>query len=88
MKHTIRDSANQQVTLDYTIGTAIKLFCTECCGWETHPKDCGQNLCPLYPFRGRSMLSIHGYKPRELSDEQKEINAERLKKYRKSLDIQ
>ena len=41
----------------YTRGKAIKLFCTECCGWESLPKDCGIKTCPLYPYRGRSLAS-------------------------------
>jgi len=37
---------------------AIKLHCTECMGWETDPKCCTSPLCPLYPFRGKTKLSL------------------------------
>ena len=37
---------------------AIRLFCTECLGYgEVHPKDCESKDCPLYHFRGKSMLN-------------------------------
>lgn len=87
MKHTLRTSENGRVELDLTPTLAIKLKCVDCMGYEGHPNECTAVLCPLYPFRGKSMLSMHGYKPRELTDEQKVQNAERLKKYReKTLD--
>lgn len=50
--HTVRHKDGGTLTLDgYTRGMAIKLACTECMGFEAHPKDCTSELCPLYPFR-------------------------------------
>lgn len=40
----------------YSPRKAIKAFCTECLGFETHPKDCTASSCPLYPFRGKVMI--------------------------------
>ncbi len=51
MKHRIKHSKGGTVELDLTRNRAIKAFCTECMGWETHPKDCAATLCPLYPYR-------------------------------------
>ena len=82
MKHTVRTSENGRVELDLTPGLAIKLKCVDCMGYESHPKDCTSVLCPLYPYRGKTLLSMHGYKPRELTEEQKALAAERLRKAR------
>lgn len=40
-------------------GKAIKVMCTECMGWETHPNDCTSLSCPLYPWRGKSLEAYH-----------------------------
>ena len=40
-------------------GKAIKLHCTQCLGWETHPKDCTSAQCALFPFRGRTLAAYH-----------------------------
>lgn len=88
MKHTIRTSENGRVELDLTPGLAMKLKCMDCMGWEAHPKDCTSVLCPLYPYRGRTLLSMHGYKPRELTKEQKAQAAERLRKIREGSSVE
>lgn len=36
---------------------AIKAKCTECMGWEEHPKNCTCNTCPLFHFRGKTLIS-------------------------------
>ena len=58
-KHTILKSTGDGQTIDVmlTRNMAIKAFCSECMGWETNPKQCTSILCPLYPFRGRTMLA-------------------------------
>jgi hypothetical protein len=83
IKHTIRTSENGRVELDLTPGLAIKLKCVDCLGYETHPSTCTATLCPLYPFRGNSMLSRHGYTKRELTEEQRQIAVERFRALRK-----
>jgi len=41
-----------------TRSLAIKAFCTECLGFETHPKDCESVNCPLYLFRGKTTIAF------------------------------
>ena len=76
VKHTIRTSNNGRREVELTPTLAIKLHCVECCGWETQPKDCSQETCPLYPFRGYSRLSHGNYKP--MTEEQKVAARERF----------
>lgn len=82
VKHTIRTSENGRVELEIHPTLAIKLKCMDCMGYEGNPKDCTSTLCPLYPFRGRTLRSMHGYKPRELTEEQRALASERLRKAR------
>ena len=37
------------VEITYSRKDAIRMWCTECMGWEGDPKECGCILCPLYP---------------------------------------
>lgn len=57
-KHTIRDSANGRITMEYSRAQAIKMHCTACMGYEENPRKCTGVLCELYPFRGKSMAVI------------------------------
>ena len=43
--------------IELTRSLAIKAFCTECMGWD-HPKHCTSINCPLYPFRGKTNITI------------------------------
>lgn len=53
--HTVKTKdCSLTVIHDYTRGKAIKLFCTECIGWQGNPKDCTAKTCPLFPYRGKS----------------------------------
>ena len=83
-KHTIRTSENGRIELEIHPSLAIKLKCMDCLGYEGNPKDCTATLCPLYPFRGRTLRSMHGYKPREISEEQRAASSERLKNARET----
>ena len=57
--HTIRTNLGATVAVkNYARHRAIKAFCTECMGWESHPKDCTSTHCPLYPFRGKIRAAI------------------------------
>jgi single-strand DNA-binding protein len=63
-EHTVRAHDGGTVTLrrTYGRGLAIRLFCTECLGWDTHPKHCTGTTCPLYPYRdlmAYGIASIH-----------------------------
>ena len=62
MKHTVRTrdygTTKKVVDIDsYTRGKAIKVFCTECLGFEDNPKDCTAKMCPLFPFRGKTQVA-------------------------------
>lgn len=57
VKHTIRTKDGGFIELQYARGQAIRLHCTECMGWEEHPKDCSAVHCALYPYRGRTRMS-------------------------------
>ncbi len=59
--HTVRSKDGGTVTFkNYTKGNAIKIHCTECMGWETNPADCTSPMCPLFPFRKRTLATQHG----------------------------
>ena len=61
VSHTIRTADEKTIALKpYTRGKAIKCFCMECLGFEGHPKDCPAPLCPLYPYRGRTLATQRG----------------------------
>ena len=37
---------------------AIKIFCTQCFGYEGNPKKlCTSKYCPLFPFRGQTRVA-------------------------------
>ena len=53
VKHKIRTKAGKTKDVELTRGKAIKLFCQECVGWDLKEvKNCTDEKCPLYPFRG------------------------------------
>ena len=57
VKHTVRRKSGKLKEVQLTRSSAIKAFCTECLGWEIHPKDCESYNCPLWPFRGKTNLT-------------------------------
>jgi len=61
----IRHRQGHLIQVEASRQKAIRLFCTECLGWETHPKHCTSTECPLYTFRGQAMDAIHAPKPRK-----------------------
>lgn len=51
--HTVRHKDGGTVTINnYIRSKAIKLMCSECMGFDENPKNCTDNRCPLFPFRG------------------------------------
>ena len=57
-KHTIRTKSGEHITIDrLTRSKAIRAMCTECMGFETSPKECTSKYCPLYPWRGKTMIN-------------------------------
>lgn len=63
--HTMRTNTNGRVTLLLNRKVAIQAKCTECMGWEGNPKDCTAILCPLYPFRGKTLRTYSKKEPQE-----------------------
>jgi hypothetical protein len=58
IEHTVRAKSGKLVKVkNYTRGKAIKVHCTECMGWETHPKECTDPNCPSYPYRGKVLIT-------------------------------
>ena len=62
---------------------AIRAKCIDCCcGSTAEVKECPAVKCPLYPFR----LGKNPYRQRrEMSDEEKQVLADRLREARKTL---
>ncbi len=58
--HTIRAKNGLLLTLRLTRKLAMACFCTECLGWEDNPADCTAPLCPLYPFRAKTLRTQRG----------------------------
>ena len=58
-KTTIRTTTGKTKEVELTRDLAIRSFCTECLGYEDHPRICTAPLCPLFPFRGKSLLAFH-----------------------------
>jgi len=58
-KHTVKHKDGGLIEIDnLTRGKAITLFCTECMGWETHPKYCTAPTCPLFPYRRKTLKTV------------------------------
>lgn len=57
--HTVRCADGKLKTIDNYVSRskAIKLMCTECMGWDAHPNGCTDINCPLYPFRGKTLMA-------------------------------
>lgn len=62
---------------------AIRAFCMECSNGQTSEvKDCTVYKCPLYPFR----FGKNPYRQRrEMTEEEKQVLADRLKEARKNV---
>ena len=60
---------------------AIRCFCVECMGGQVlEVKDCTAPNCPLYAFR----MGKNPYRSRELTDEERQAIAERLRNAKKT----
>jgi hypothetical protein len=66
---TIRTRDGTMLFVLLNRATAIKIHCTECQGWETHPRDCASVLCALYPFRGASRMAYRKTTQKTTSDD-------------------
>ena len=56
-KHTIRTKSGSIISVTLNRGKAIKAMCTECMGWESNPLECTDKMCPIYPWRGKTLLT-------------------------------
>lgn len=58
-KHAIRAADGGIVTISRLSRTqAMAAMCSECLGWEDNPADCTDLLCPLWPWRARTRLTV------------------------------
>ena len=64
---------------------AIRAYCLECsCGATSEVKYCPIDNCPLYPFR----FGKNPYRQRrEMTEEEKQVLADRLKEARKNIAV-
>jgi hypothetical protein len=69
VKHKIYDKNGDLKEVTLIRRTAIKALCTECMGFEDNPKNCMVIHCPLYPFRGKTLLSY----PKKCDSTSKEV---------------
>jgi hypothetical protein len=61
LTHTVRTESGIDLTIDnYTRSLAIKVFCTECMGWEGNVQKCTSPKCALFPFRKNTKLTQTG----------------------------
>lgn len=58
IKHTVRTKDGNLKEVDITRNQAIALHCTECMGYEDHPKNCTSVNCALYPYRKITRLAL------------------------------
>ena len=61
--HTVRTADGLHIELRLTRKLAMACMCTECLGFEDNPADCTAHLCPLYPFRAKTLVTRRGAKP-------------------------
>jgi len=59
-QHTLRAKNGLLISLRLTRKLAIACMCMECMGWEENPADCTSPLCPLYPFRSKTLRTQKG----------------------------
>lgn len=80
--HTVRCANGNLKTFEgYGTSLAIRAFCTECMGWETDPRECTSDQCPLFPFRGKTGKTRTA-KVVEMSPERRAEASERMKAMR------
>lgn len=60
-------------------------MCTECMGFESDPKDCTSKYCPVFPYKGRTLVSIYeNYE--ETKQKMQELGAKKFKIIRSTND--
>lgn len=71
--HTVRTNSGGTKELKLTRGLAIKLMCTECMGFEQNPVECTEKLCPLYPYRKKSLAAYDKKETQETNSKENAI---------------
>ena len=58
LSHAVRHAKGGTIVIEkYTRSKAIRVFCSECLGWDEDPKKCTDPLCPLFPFRRKIWIT-------------------------------
>ena len=58
--HTVRTADGKtKMFKKLSRSLAIKMLCTECMGFGD-PKECTSPLCPVFPFRKKTLASMRG----------------------------
>ena len=70
IEHTVRAREGGTVEVSLTRASAIAVQCTECMG-DQHPKDCSSPLCPLFPFRRKTLKA---YRNKPISEVEEELD--------------
>jgi len=58
--HTVRTADDRYRELRLTRKLAMAACCTECMGFEENPANCTSPLCPMYPFRAKTLETRRG----------------------------
>lgn len=75
VKHTIRDNKGGSIEVEISRPQAIKVMCTECLGFgEENPRNCTDKLCPLWPWRGKSLVAWGPRKPKDAVEDPEEAD--------------
>ena len=66
--HTVLCADGNYRKFKLTRTRAIAVHCTECLGFEEHPRDCTSLHCPLFPWRKKTLATMRGdIHPNELN---------------------
>ena len=62
-QHTVRCADGRLLSLRLTRKLAMAACCTECMGFESGPQDCTSKLCPMWPYRAKTLRTKRGNIP-------------------------
>jgi hypothetical protein len=77
VRHTVRASDGGLISLRLTRKSAIAAQCTECMG-DDHPINCTAYLCPLWPFRAKTLATRFSSVSASRETTSKEDNEDRV----------
>lgn len=88
LTHTIRHADEGTITLNsFTKDKAIKCMCSECMGFEERPEDCTDFKCPLFPYRGTTLLNRVRFDDEKMKEKKERMKATSLKYWEKQSNI-